>query len=73
MIPKTLTVALLGLLVGVWLPFVVAASGSQEPIEVDAGMASITFECEMHFKAGRQIEILDCKIVGLVPHLESGE
>ncbi len=68
---KILTVALLGLLIGVWLPFVVAAS--PEPIEFDAGMATISFECEMHFKAGRQIEILDCKIVGLVPHLESGE
>ena len=70
---KILTVTLLGLLVGVWLPFVVAASGSQEPIEVDAGSASITFTCDINFVPGKEIEIIDCKIVKLRPNLESGE
>lgn len=63
------------ILLAAWLlmmPFVTMAS--QDPVEVDSGRATILFECEIRFKPGREIQILDCEIVGLEPRTpDSGE
>lgn len=62
------------ILLAAWLlmmPFV--ATASQEPPEIYSGVATVTIECELYFKAGKPPKILDCEIIGLEPHVESGE
>lgn len=54
-------------------PFVFAADAQPTGDVQPAGAASVTIECDMYFKAGKQPQILDCEIVGLEPHQSSGE
>ena len=55
------------------LPLIIASSASGDMVKPDASSATITFECELYLKAGQPIKVLDCKAVGLEPHLSSGE
>lgn len=53
------------------MPFVAAADAQPTEDVQPAGAASVTIECDMYFKAGKQPQILDCEIVGLEPHQQS--
>lgn len=62
---KTLFIAAILLLIS----FATTAASTETP----SGVATVTIECELYFKAGKQPQILDCSIVGLEPHQSSGE
>jgi len=53
------------------IPFVAVVDAQSAEDVQPASVATVTIECEMYFKAGKQPQILDCEIVGLEPHQQS--